>query len=66
LPGDLAFIEILAHIPFIAYTLVEYFAEAGEAIRAQSVAQQAWALCSELGPVPFGSSLPGDGGWMMI
>lgn len=58
--------EVLAHAPFIAYTLVDCFAEANEIERAQRVAQQAWALCGELGPVPFGNFMPGDGAWMMI
>jgi RNA polymerase sigma factor (sigma-70 family) len=65
--------EVLAHVPFIAYTLVDCFAAAakvtgiGETERAQRVAQQAWGLCGEMGPsVPFILGFPSDGGWLMI
>lgn len=58
--------ENLSSMPFIAYTLVDCFSEAGQADRARRVAQQAWDQYGELGPVPFGHGLPGDGGWMMI
>ncbi|HEX2924129.1 MAG TPA: sigma-70 family RNA polymerase sigma factor [Chloroflexota bacterium] len=42
--------EVLFHIPFIAGTLVDCFAEAGERPRAQRAARQAWERCSDLGP----------------
>jgi RNA polymerase sigma factor (sigma-70 family) len=79
--------DVLAHVPFIAYTLVDVFAESSksfsgdgkvfvegnagfaesaEGARAQRVAQQAWDLCGEFGPVPFGYGVPADGVWMII
>jgi len=69
--------EILARVPFVAYTLVDCFAEVadatdvpdtGEIERARQVARQAWELCGELGPAASFTPLgfPSDGGWMMI
>jgi len=41
--------EIVLHIPFVAFTLVDCFAESGELPRAQRVARQAWDRCRDLG-----------------
>lgn len=42
--------EVRRHVPFIAKTLVNCFAEAGELARAQRVVQETWERCHELPP----------------
>jgi len=58
--------EVIRFVPFAGYTLVDCFAEAGELSRAQGIAQQAWELCSNIGPIPEQSELGGDTGWLTI
>ena len=58
--------EVIRSVPFAGYTLVDCFGEAGELSRAQGIAQQAWELCSNIGPIPEQSELGGDTGWLTI
>lgn len=66
--------EILFHIPFIAYTLVDCFSGVGEMQRAQNVAQTAWDVCKDLGitsleiaeQLRLDRGFPADVGWLMI
>ena len=41
--------EILFRVPFVAHTLVDCFASAGQVPRAQHVARQGWEMCRDLG-----------------
>lgn len=64
--------EVLFHIPFIAYTLVDCFAEAGDLERAQRIAIEGWDRCRNLGPtspevaaqLAKHRGFPADSGWL--
>jgi hypothetical protein len=58
--------EILRHVPFVAYTLVDCFAAAGELPRAQRVARQAWERCRDLAAARGQGWFSEDTDWMMI
>ncbi|MEW6751989.1 MAG: sigma-70 family RNA polymerase sigma factor [Candidatus Latescibacterota bacterium] len=64
--------QVLERVPFVAYTLAECFAAAGEGERARRVATRAWDLCGLSGsPAPELAALvlahvtsSIEGGWM--
>ncbi len=55
-----------AHVPFIAYTLVNCLSAACELVRAQAIAKQAWELCGGCGPLPPQETFTGDSDWLSI
>lgn len=60
--------EVRRHIPFIAKTLVDCFAQSGDLPRAQRIAQQAWERCHDL-PLVLSTSqidLIGDAEWIGV
>jgi RNA polymerase sigma factor (sigma-70 family) len=62
LPND----DMLARLPFIAYTLVDCLAAAGEKTRAAEIAQQVWNLCGGMGPLPAQETFNGDNDWLLL
>jgi RNA polymerase sigma factor (sigma-70 family) len=60
--------EVRRHVPFIAKTLVDCFAQSGDLPRAQRIAQQAWERCHDLAPVLSTSQIDliGDAEWIGV
>ncbi|MFZ6028126.1 MAG: sigma-70 family RNA polymerase sigma factor [Chloroflexota bacterium] len=58
--------EALARIPFVAYTLIDCFSEAGKLPAAQQIARQAWEMCGHLGPLPGTETFSNDSDWLML
>ena len=58
--------EALACLPFIAYTLVDCFSEAGEFTYAQDIARQAWNLCGARGALPPQGTFTNDSDWLLL
>lgn len=58
--------DVLAHLPYVAYTLVDCFSEAGKLPTAQNVARQAWETCGHLGPLPAQGSFSNDSDWLLL
>ena len=60
--------EVRRHVPFVAKTLVDCFAEANELPRAQRIAQEAWERCRDLAPILATSQIDliGDGEWVVM
>lgn len=56
----------VARLPFIAYTLVDCFAAAGEKTTAMKIARQAWELCSSAGPLQPLETFTGDHDWLLL
>lgn len=58
--------EILARLPFIAYTLVDCFAAAGEKLRARNIARLVWEMCGGMGRLPPQGTFTGDCDWLLL
>jgi RNA polymerase sigma factor (sigma-70 family) len=58
--------QVLDWVPFVAYTLVDSWAAAGETERARRVARGAWDIAGNLGPLRPRGDLAGDGDWLLI
>ncbi len=61
--------QVLGPVPFACATLVDCFAAAGEATRAQRVARTGWKTCYPLGEIPIGDireGFRGDFEWLQI
>ncbi len=61
-PGE----QVLGHVPFIAYTLVNCLSAAGELASAQALARQAWDICGHLGPLPPQETFTNDSDWLSL
>lgn len=58
--------QALKNVPFIAYTLVDCLADAGELSEAQAIARQAWDLCGETGALPAQGTFSNDSDWLLL
>ena len=60
--------EVRRHVPFVAKTLVDCFAGAGDLPRAQRIALQAWERCHGLSPILSISQIDliGDAEWIGV
>lgn len=58
--------QMLDWVPFVAYTLVDSWAAAGEVERARRVARGAWDTAGALGHLHPRGDLAGDGDWLVI
>jgi RNA polymerase sigma factor (sigma-70 family) len=58
--------QVLAVLPYIAYTLVDCLSAAGETPKAQVIARQAWAVCGSSGPLPAQGTFTDDSDWLAL